>query len=78
MANPSGAPGDETTQVNDRHRSAKMGLGLVLALITAILALAAFLFIWFGVFPSLIVLTLCIPLGFTSYRLIQKNASSIE
>jgi fatty acid desaturase len=78
MANPSEAPGDESTQVNDRHRSAKMGLGLVLAFITAVLALAAFLFIWFGVFPSLVVLLLCIPLGFVSHRLIRKNASSIQ
>jgi hypothetical protein len=51
----------------------KLGLGVFLGFIAAMVAAAAFVFIWFGVFPSVIALLLCLPIALLSARLIRKS-----
>ena len=50
-----------------------MVLGIVLALITGVLVLAAVAFIWLGLFPSLALLLVCAPLGVFAAKLIRKG-----
>lgn len=51
----------------------KLWLGVLLGVVAAILAIAAFVFVWFGVFPSVLVMLLCIPIALLASRLIKNS-----
>jgi len=51
----------------------KLWLGVLLGVVAAILAIGAFVFVWFGVFPSVLVMLLCIPIGLLASRLIRSS-----
>ncbi|HEY8945519.1 MAG TPA: hypothetical protein VIM73_14725 [Polyangiaceae bacterium] len=59
-----------------KRARAKFGLGLALAFLAAILMIAAFVLIWFGVFPGLIALLLALPLGIAAARLMRKGETT--
>jgi hypothetical protein len=51
----------------------KLWLGVLLGVVAAILAIGAFVFIWFGVFPSVLVMLLCMPIALLASRLIKNS-----
>jgi hypothetical protein len=52
--------------------SAKMGTGILLLLMAGLFGIAAFVFIWFGFFPGLVMLLVCLPLGALGTHLLRK------
>ncbi|HKO53451.1 MAG TPA: hypothetical protein VJV79_37335 [Polyangiaceae bacterium] len=53
--------------------SSKLGLGIFLVFLAALLALAATVLIWFGIFPGLIAIGVAIPLAIVGSRLMRKG-----
>ena len=51
----------------------KMALGIFVGLLAGAIAVAAFLFIWFGIFPSLVLLLLCVPLFLLAHHLMRSS-----
>ncbi|HWZ88897.1 MAG TPA: hypothetical protein VNW92_08605, partial [Polyangiaceae bacterium] len=51
----------------------QLGIGLFFGFIAAVLALGAFVFIWFGVFPGLVLLLLCIPTAMLALHFIRRG-----
>lgn len=51
----------------------KLWLGVMLGVVAAILGIGAFVFIWFGVFPSVLVMLLCLPIALLASRLIRNS-----
>jgi hypothetical protein len=56
-----------------RPATAKFGLGGFLVFLAALLALAAVILIWFGIFPGLVAIGLAIPLGLIGARLMRAG-----
>jgi 4-hydroxybenzoate polyprenyltransferase len=54
----------------------KMALGIFTGLLAAAIAVAAFVFIWFGFFPSLALLFLCLPLTALANHLMRTGRHS--
>jgi uncharacterized membrane protein YphA (DoxX/SURF4 family) len=53
--------------------SAKFGLGAFLIFLAALLALAATILIWFGVFPGLVAIGVALPLAVMGVRMMRKG-----
>jgi len=51
----------------------KLWLGVMLGVLAGILGIGAFVFIWFGVFPSVLVMLLCLPIALLASRLIRNS-----
>jgi hypothetical protein len=51
----------------------RLWLGVLCAVVAGILAIGAFVFVWFGVFPSVLVMLLCIPIALLASRLIRSS-----
>jgi uncharacterized membrane protein YphA (DoxX/SURF4 family) len=60
--------------------AAKLGLGVFLTFLAALLAVAATILIWFGVFPGLVAIGIALPLAVVGVRWIRKGkpATSIH
>jgi len=56
-----------------RAGTTKLGLGVFFIFMAALLAIAATILIWFGIFPGLVALGLALPLAISGLRLIRKG-----
>jgi hypothetical protein len=72
-ANDSAAEPDPVEPTKDGIRKAKFGVGIFLAFLAAILGIGAVVFIWFGVFPGLVLVLICLPVGMLALHLIRKG-----
>jgi len=54
----------------------KMALGIFVSILAGAITLAAFLFVWFGIFPSLVLLLLCVPLFLLAHHLMRTSGPS--
>jgi len=58
---------------HDRPGTSKFGLGVFLTFLAVLIACAAFVLIWFGIFPGLVAIGVALPLGIGGLRLMRKG-----
>lgn len=57
----------------DARDPVRFGIGVFTAFVAAAFGLAAVIFVWFGVFPGLVMALICVPLSLFSANLIRKG-----